>query len=218
MESTAEQAAAITMQHSFMHAASARRATHEVSIMSALEAVERPQPSVHVAILRKVREGREAEFEAKLSTFFEGAAHESGVGGAYLIRPISGSHPREYGILRTFASEEHMRRFYDSATYTRWQNDVRPLVEGEPRKQRLHGLEAFFRDAPPPQWKMALLTWIGVNPAVYISSAAVTAIFGTLPLLAGLLLVNALVVASLTWGFMPVLTRMFQPWLQSRAS
>lgn len=180
----------------------------------------KPRTSVHVAIMRKVRKGHEAEFEAKLSAFFEGAAQQTGVSGAYLIRPVSGSDSREYGILRTFESEADMRHFYNSATYIRWQDEVRPLVDGEPRKQQLHGLEAFFRGSgtPPPQWKMALITWIGVNPAVYIFSSAVPAVLGPLPMLAGLLLVNAFVVASLTWGFMPALTRIFRPWLQPRVS
>lgn len=188
--------------------------------MSNIGAVESLQTLVHVAILRKVRTGREAEFESKLSVFFEGAAHQDGVSGAYLIRPLSGSGSREYGVLRTFESEADMRHFYNSATYTRWQDDVRSLVEGEPQKQQLHGLESFFRGSgtPPPQWKMALITWIGVNPAVYIFSTAVPAVLGPLPMFTGLLLVNAFVVLSLTWGFMPLLTRIFRSWLQPRVS
>jgi len=188
--------------------------------MATTAAAASPPPAVHVAILRKVRKGREAEFEAKLSAFFEGAAHEDGVSGAYVLRPIFGSDSREYGILRTFKTEADMRRFYDSATYTRWHDEVRPLVEGEPKRQQLHGLEAFFRDssAPPPQWKMAVITWIGVNPAVYIFASAVPAVFGPLPMVAGLLLVNVFVVVSLTWGFMPLLTRIFRRWLQPRVS
>jgi antibiotic biosynthesis monooxygenase (ABM) superfamily enzyme len=189
--------------------------------MSTLAASARDaEAPVHVAILRKVRKGRQADFEARLAAFFEEAAHQPGVCGAYLIRPAPGSRTDEYGVLRTFRSEADMRRFYESETYTRWQDEVRPLVEGEPQKRQLHGLEAFFRenDPPPPQWKMALLTWIGVNPAVYLFSIAVPAVFGPLPPLAALLIVNVFVVASLTWGFMPVLTRLFRRWLQPRAS
>lgn len=79
----------------------------------------------------------------------------------------------------------------------------------------LHGMEAFFRAAdPPPAWKMALLTWIGVNPAVYIFPIAVPALFGRLPMLAELLIVNAFVVASLTWLLMPLLTKLAASWLR----
>jgi antibiotic biosynthesis monooxygenase (ABM) superfamily enzyme len=171
---------------------------------------------VHVAIMRIVHAGHERDFEALIQKFFEEAAQQPGVCGAYLIRPIVGSHSREYGILRSFHGNEDRERFYASDLYRRWNEAIAPHVEGGPERRELHGLEAFFRGAspPPPQWKMALLTWIGVNPAVYIFSNAVPAVFGDMPMLANLLAVNAFVVASLTWLFMPVLTKVFSRWLE----
>ena len=172
---------------------------------------------VHVAIMRVVRPGREREFESLIQKFFHEAALQPGVCGAYLIRPFAGPHSKEYGILRSFASEEDRDRFYHSDLYREWNKAVAPLVEGGPQRRALHGMEAFFRGgAPaPPAWKMALLTWIGVNPAVYIFSSAVSAVLGKMPMLVELLLVNAFVVASLTWVFMPVLARLFARWLNS---
>jgi uncharacterized protein len=83
--------------------------------------------------------------------------------------------------------------------------------------REVHGLEAFFRDhAPaPPRWKMALLSWIAVTPAVYAFSRLVPSVFGQLSELAALPLVTAFVVASLSWVLMPLLTRLFRPWLWS---
>lgn len=170
---------------------------------------------VQVAILRRVRKGRESEFESRLREFFGAAAREPGVCDVQLIRPITGSDSREYGIIRSFRSEEDMQRFYESDLYRRWQEAVRPLVEGEVRRQPIHGLEAFFRGAPPPpRWKMAVVTWLAVNPAVYLSSEGVSAAFGTLPPLVNLLLINALVVSLLTWMLMPLFTRLGRSWLQ----
>jgi antibiotic biosynthesis monooxygenase (ABM) superfamily enzyme len=173
---------------------------------------------VHVAILRTVREGSEGEFERRVAEFFAEAANQPGVCGAYLIRPVAGSMRREYGILRTFRSEADMQRFYESPIYERWERAVRPLVEGEPQKRPLHGLEAFFRgtDASPPRWKMALLTFVAVNAAVYFFSAVVPLVFGPLPMIVGFLLVNALVVASLTWALMPLLSKISGRWLKPR--
>ena len=169
----------------------------------------------HVAILRVVRPGHEAEFEAVIERFFEEAAAQPGVCGAYLIRPFSGSPSPEYGILRSFRSRKDAEQFYDSALYRKLNAALAPLTEGEPQREELHGMEAFFRDrgAPPPRWKMALLTWVGVNPAVYVFSHGVHAVFGGLPTLAAFLLVNALVVISLAWFFMPILTRIAHGWL-----
>lgn len=142
------------------------------------------------------------------------AQGDPGVRGAYLIRPMAGADSREYGIVRSFRSERDMQRFYDSDLYRRWQQTVGPLVEGEAHKRPLHGLEAFFREDKPPRWKMAVTTWIGVNPAVYIFSRAVPGVLGELPWWAALLIVNSFVVASLPWVFMPLLTMVFRRWLQ----
>ena len=173
---------------------------------------------VHVALTRTVREGREAEFEAAIARFFTAAAAQPGSEGAYLIRPVAGGpNPRQYGILRAFATEADKQRFYESQLYRDWTATVAPMVEDQPRIHELHGLEAFFREAaeagPPPAWKMAVLTWIAVNPAVYIFAKGVPRIFGVLPPLVELLVVNLFVVATLTWAFMPALTRVARPWL-----
>jgi hypothetical protein len=170
---------------------------------------------VHIAIMRIVRPGREPDFEELIQKFFREAALQPGVCGAYLIRPFTGSNAREYGILRSFASEEDRDRFYASDLYRKWNEAVAPFVEGPPRRNALHGMEAFFRASEsPPAWKMALLIWIGVNPAVYIFAMAVPALFGRLPMFVELLIVNAFVVGSLTWLIMPLLTKLAGSWLR----
>jgi len=171
--------------------------------------------AVHEVIMRVVRSGREREFEALIEQFFRQAAQEPGVLGSYLIRPISGSQPRNYGILRSFHAPEHRDQFYGSELYRQWNESVAPLVEGEPQRHHLHGLEAFFPGPDgPPVWKMAVLTWVAVNPAVYVFANGVPMVFGNLPMVAGLLVVNAFVVAALTWVLMPILTKLFKGWLQ----
>jgi len=170
---------------------------------------------VHVAILRHVRPGQEAQFEQKIGQFFRTAESWPGAGGSYLIKPTPGAATREYGILRSFESEEAMRSFYGSATFARWEAEVSPLVEGEARRRELHGLEAFF-DAPlpPARWKMAMLTWLGVTPAVALFSELVPPLLGPQPALVYLAIVNVFVVASLTWIIMPGLARIFRGWLR----
>lgn len=177
--------------------------------------------AVHVAILRIVKPGREQEFERLVHQFFKDAASQPGVCGAYLIRPFTGAHSREYGILRSFATVDDRQRFYASDLYSKWNEAVVSLVEGPPRRQELHGMEAFFRDgtaAPPPRWKMAIVTWMGVNLAVYVFSNAIPTVIPGMPMLLSLLLVNAFVVASLTWILMPMLTKIFDGWLRSSRS
>jgi antibiotic biosynthesis monooxygenase (ABM) superfamily enzyme len=174
---------------------------------------------VHVAILRVVKPGRELEFEKLIQEFFAEAAQQPGVAGAYLLRPFAGAASREYGILRSFKSAEHRDRFYRSDLYQRWTEAVSPLVEGEPKRQHLHGMEAFFRESAssPPRWKMALLTWVGVDIAVYAFASAVPRVV-QLPGVVNFFLVNALVVVALTWILMPLITKLFDGWLRETGS
>lgn len=173
---------------------------------------------IHVVILRVVKPGREREFEGLIQQFFAEADRQPGVAGAYLIRPFAGAASREYGILRSFGSADDRDRFYGSELYRKWNETVAPLVEGEPRRQELHGMEAFFPSAmAPARWKMALLTWFAVNIAVYVFSNLVPAVT-SLPPWVTFLVVNALVVCALTWALMPWLTRMFNRWLTPSGS
>ena len=101
--------------------------------MSGIVAPESSHELVHVAVVRKVLRGREAEFESRIAQFFGAAEEQPGARGAYLIRPILGLDSHEYGILRSFRSREDMHRFYESDLYRQWNETIKPLVEGEPR-------------------------------------------------------------------------------------
>ncbi|MEO1617582.1 MAG: antibiotic biosynthesis monooxygenase [Planctomycetota bacterium] len=175
---------------------------------------------VHCAITRVVREGKEAEFEDALKRFVAKSLDHHGTTGAHLLRPTKASRPREYGILRSFRSEKHMHDFYASDLFTQWQSEVKELVEGEPIHRRLHGLEAFFRGdgtkAPPPRWKMAFVTWLGVFPVVLLWSRALPPFLQPLHPIVVTAVVTGVAVITLTWLVMPFLTRCFAGWLFSK--
>ncbi|MEM8734996.1 MAG: antibiotic biosynthesis monooxygenase [Planctomycetota bacterium] len=177
---------------------------------------------VHCAITRVVREGKEVEFEAALKRFVARSLDHHGTTGAHLLRPTEASRPREYGILRSFRSESHMREFYASDLFAEWQSVVAELVEGEPVHRQLHGLEAFFRSAgaksPPPRWKMASVTWLGVFPVVLLWSRALPPFLQPLHPIAITAVVTGVAVVTLTWVVMPVLTRGFAAWLHAAPS
>ncbi|MEM0927361.1 MAG: antibiotic biosynthesis monooxygenase, partial [Planctomycetota bacterium] len=173
---------------------------------------------VHRAITRIVRKGCEDEFEEAIKRFVSKSMAHDGTTGAHLLRPTAKSRPREYGILRSFRDEEEMQRFYESDLFAEWQHEVADLVEGQPIYRNLHGLEAFFRVGgrrqPPPRWKMAVVTWLGVFPVVLLWSTLLA------PMLSGRLhsifvtaAVTLAAVVTLTWLVMPQLTKLFSTWL-----
>jgi antibiotic biosynthesis monooxygenase (ABM) superfamily enzyme len=172
---------------------------------------------IHVAIVRRVKPGREAEFQRALHDFVHASLAYDGVHGANVLMPAPGSASREFGILRSFATAAERDAFYASALFRQWDEVARGLTEGEAVHRELHGLEAWFRGAgrPPPRWKMALLTYCGVYPLTSILPPLLGRLLAPWhPLLINLV-VTALIVSALTWAIMPLFTRLARPWLQA---
>lgn len=175
---------------------------------------------IHLAITRRVRSGCEAEFERTIRDFFQASFVHSGVLGVHLLSPLPGTGSREYGILRTFASECDRAAFYQSPAFQAWERKVGSMTDGHPRYRELHGLEAWFGSdsAPPPRWKMALLTFVGVYAITLLLSVVIGPWLRDWPLPVANAAFNLAVVPLLTWVIMPGLTRVARPWLQSNRS
>jgi hypothetical protein len=174
---------------------------------------------IHIAITRRVKPGREAEFQQALREFIQVSFNHSGVMGVGMFVPLPGSDSREYGVLRTFRNEQERDDFYKSPLFKAWQEKVKPLTEGEPVYRKLHGLEAWFRNPGqpnPPQWKMALVTYIGVDVVTTLMFWIVGPLIQSWPFLLRNSVFNIFVVACLTWLAMPLLTRALQSWLQPK--
>jgi|ERR1051326_3122685 antibiotic biosynthesis monooxygenase (ABM) superfamily enzyme len=170
---------------------------------------------IHIAITRRVRPGCEAEFQQALREFFQTSFAHGGVLGASMLTPPPGSDSREYGILRTFASEAKRDAFYASPMFKAWEERARRLTEGEPVYRQLHGLEAWFRSPhnPPPRWKMAVATLLGVYPVSLLIGVVLSPTLKKLPLVLNLFVVSAIIVGLLTWVVMPLVTRLLRGWL-----
>ena len=172
---------------------------------------------IHVAITRRVRPGCEAEFQLALREFFQNSFAHGGVLGATMIVPPPGSDSREFGILRTFADEKERDAFYASPSFKAWEEKCAPLTETDSWTHRpLHGLETWFRSphAPPPRWKMAVATFLGVFPVVMFLSLTLGPVIHEWHFIASNAVFNACVVTLLTWVVMPVVTKVLQGWLQ----
>lgn len=175
--------------------------------------------SIHIAITRSVRPAFVPEFERALADFARQSLAEAGARGVHVLYPPAGSGSTEYGILRSFASEEDRRAFYASPLYEAWTARIAPMVDGEPEVRRLDGLEAWFRGpaTPPPRWKMAILTWIAVWPVSMGVAAIVGSVLsGRAPAIVVGGVIAAAIVVVLTWGAMPLLVRLAHPWLAPR--
>jgi uncharacterized protein len=176
------------------------------------------QQPVHLAISVKVRQGKEEQFDRALTRFVRESTDFRGVTGVHVQRPPSDGDAREFAIVRSFLSEEHRRDFYDAELYRHYEAETAALREEPPVFRALQGIEAFFRGgpaAPPPRWKMAVVTWMGVFPASALWSQTVGSRLTMLHPLAVTGVVTLLVVATVVWCAMPLLTKAFRPWLRN---
>jgi uncharacterized protein len=175
---------------------------------------------IHVAITRRVRPGCEEEFQRALRDFFQASFAHDGVLGATMIVPAPGSDSREFGILRTFADEGERDAFYASDLFKSWEVKCAPLTEANSWTYRpLHGLEAWFRSPhnPPPRWKMAAATFVGVFPLAMVLQLTIGPIIRGWHFVLRNAVFNACVVALLAWVVMPVVTRLLRGWLQPQS-
>jgi len=175
--------------------------------------------AIHIAITRRVRPGCEADFQQALREFFQASFAHGGVLGATMIVPPPGSDSREFGILRTFASERERDDFYASPIFKAWEKKCEPLTESNSWTQRpLHGLEAWFRSPhhPPPRWKMAAATFLGVFPLAMILNLTLGPIISEWHFVARSAVFNAFVVTLLAWVVMPMVTWVLRGWLQPK--
>src|SRR5262245_14942719 len=162
--------------------------------------------------------GCEAEFQRALREFFQTSFAHDGVLGATMIMPSPGSDSREFGILRTFATEKERDDFYASPIFKAWEAKCQPLTETDSwTSRRLHGLEAWFRSPqnPPPRWKMAIATFAGVFPTAAILNLTLGRAIQPWPFIVSSVVFNAAMVALLTWIVMPLVTHALHGWLHS---
>lgn len=176
---------------------------------------------ITVAVTRIVRPGNEPAFEAALHHLVERSLGTAGQLGVHVLRPASGSGSREYGILRRFASEADLEAFCESQDYRDYDASVASLTEGQARRERVSGLEAWFTSpgraiVPPPRWKMALVTLLGVYPVSLLLQLLLKPLTPALPNWAVGLLMSACMIVCLTWLVMPLLARLFHSWLAVR--
>jgi uncharacterized protein len=172
---------------------------------------------ITVIIFRLVRAGQEQAFEDAVKAWIPQALAFPGHLGVHMLRPYPGS--REYAAVLKFSTQQEWDAFRQAPAYQEFLAQIRPMLEEEPRVQTECGLESWFTPLGsqvlrvPPRWKMAVVTWLGVCLMVYTVQQILSPLSQSWPPLLTYLIVNAGVVAGLTWIVMPVLIRLFRFWL-----
>jgi antibiotic biosynthesis monooxygenase (ABM) superfamily enzyme len=179
--------------------------------------VDEPSDSMTVVVHRRVKEGREGEFQQAMQEFTRFALGFPGHRGMQLLRLAAGG--RDYTVVARFASKEVRRAFTSTPEYAAWMRQLGELTEGDPRIDELSGLEGWFAtdDTPalpkPGKVKMAVATFIGVFPVSTVVGVLVVPYLQQLHMLLVNAIVAAIIVILLTWMVMPIVTRLLHKWL-----
>ncbi|PSN15697.1 antibiotic biosynthesis monooxygenase [filamentous cyanobacterium CCT1] len=165
-----------------------------------------------------IRPGREQGYEEWLHGIATAAHQFKGHLGVNVIRPCNPAHPEYVAIVR-FDHYNNLKIWLESSMRQEWLKRLQPLIEKPETIQTLTGLETWFTlpnkpmKAPPPRYKMAIVTWLGVFFTISILNRLLVPLLAGLPVLLRTLLVTGLTVALLTYVIMPRLTQLFRQWL-----
>jgi len=179
-----------------------------------------PRPDdapVTIVVHRRVRAGRQADYEEAMRGFVQFALTAPGFRGLSVLRPPEGG--RDYTVVDRFADAAARRGFRSSPIYAEWMRRLGALTEGDPRIEELTGLEAWFSPPnpaalrSPPKLKLALATFCGVFPTVSAIQLLLGPTISRWPFLLARATFSACVVGALTWLVMPLVTRALRRWL-----
>ena len=98
--------------------------------------------SVTVVVTRKVKRGRESDYEDWLSRLLEEAKPKKGYLGATIQKPAPGS--TEYTSVFRFDTVDNLRKFEESELRSRYLREVVDYVDADAIWKKFTGLEFWF--------------------------------------------------------------------------
>lgn len=173
--------------------------------------------AVTVLISRNVKAGCDAHFERTTRSLMQVAESFKGFLGAQLVHP--GEDPdiedTMFHVVLAFDSQTHLDAWQTSPERRQGLAAAAPFIQGTPSVKPMSGLGLWFRSAQPnpPRWKVAVVTWLGICPTVYLLFWLTGDLLRDWGLLPRTIVLTAAVVVVMTWVVAPQLTRLLRLWL-----
>jgi uncharacterized protein len=173
---------------------------------------------VTVLVSRRVKPGREAEFETWLEEVRKAAMTFPGHQGVTISRPLDSARP-DYLIVFRFDSAAHLAAWRESDVRKQLIDRSADLAQEPPEERPLTGLETWFAVPggqvlrPPARWKVWLLSSAAIYPLITAITVAAAPVLMQLALPLRFLVTIPVMGALMTWLVMPALTRLFTRWL-----
>lgn len=177
-----------------------------------------PSRLVSVVVKRHVRPGSEEAYEQLLRGMLESLALAPGYLGTTIVRPLaSGAGP--YRVELRFDNEEHLRGWSQSEERNKWMRCLESVTVGEPHIKTLSGMETWFAPhgdeaiVPPPRFKMVAVALLASYPIMTLLMYLAQHYASHVPLAVRTLVTSSLMLIIMTYGAMPLMTRLFSRWL-----
>jgi len=144
-----------------------------------------------VLVSRRVKQGHEAAFEQASAAMTVAARPFPGYLGGQVVHPDPEGDTEESNLYHTvfaFDTTDHLQAWQTSPERTACLQAIALHTLSSTKLREVSGLGHLFTlrtgaaHEPPPRWKVAVITWLGVFPTVYLLFLTVA------PLLASLLL------------------------------
>lgn len=175
--------------------------------------------AVTVLISRYVKVGCEVDFERVTQTLMQVASGFAGYLGAQLVHPGEDPEVEDamYHIVLAFDHQSSLDAWLNSPERKLGLAAMAPLIQGELKFKPVTGLGLWFRTAQPspPRWKVAVVTWFGICPTVYLLFLLTGDWMASWWLLPRTIVLTLAVVVVMTWFVAPQLTKFFRSWLFS---
>ncbi len=179
-----------------------------------------PDEPVTVVISRLVRSGYEQDYADWIHEAARLLEDHDGFEGMTALPPGQHHSGPEHVLVLRFRDYTSMREWKRSEARRRWIGRLEELTVDVGAWQEQSGLETWFTldsratpTGPPPRWKQALLTLVGLLPILLVMELTVGRLLSDLPAWARVLTTTPLVVAAMAWLVMPNITRISYRWL-----
>ncbi|MEH6582949.1 MAG: hypothetical protein V7754_13500 [Halioglobus sp.] len=167
-------------------------------------------------IRRKVRHGREADYDEWARGIAAACRKFSGYTGIKLIYPEK--QGGDYVTIISFKSYDNYVAWENSPERATWLQRAREIMEGEDVREYIHGFDYWLENnckkgrSWPPDYRMVLIAYVAIWPLVFFVSPAILPHLPDHPLLASLV---STAVITLLMGYvsLPLMTRLARRWI-----
>ena len=171
-----------------------------------------------VVVSRRVRKGQQEAFEALSSQMTERASRFPGYLGTAMFRPASPDDP-EYRIVFKFRDRETLTAWEESEERAELLQQIESLLVQPSEREVTSGIVTWFTlpgqnpVTPPPKWKMTIVSWLALYPAVTLVFVIFGDLLAQVPLLLRTMIVTIVVMGLMSYVLMPRMTKWFKFWL-----